>query len=130
MFSLSRIRKYLASLSLGRLILWCYFIWYVVVVVRYFDPRPGLWLTAIGISGIIGTALWINTTRSGSKPVKLEQWPLVRLYLFPFCVSSFSALVKDRNFFLIFSPNPGEMGFALGLCASLAVVVLIVKRVK
>ncbi len=40
---------YLANLSKGRLILWCYFIWYLVVLVRYFDPSPRLWLTSLGI---------------------------------------------------------------------------------
>ena len=32
--------RYLASLNRGRLILWCYFIWYTVVLVRYFEAFP------------------------------------------------------------------------------------------
>lgn len=111
--------RYLAGLSTGRLVLWWYFIWYLVVLVRYFDPNPGLWLTAAGISLIIGTALVINTTASGSRRVRLERWPVVRLFLFPFCVSSFSALVKGRGFVLVFSPRVGEMVLAAGLCAGL-----------
>jgi hypothetical protein len=122
--------RYLATLSTGRLILWCYFIWYLVVLVRYFEPNPRIWLTAVGISLIIGSALLINATRSGSKPVKLERWPAIRLFIFPFCVSSFSALVKDRKFVLIFSPNWGEMLVALGLCAALWITVLSLRKIE
>ena len=48
---------YLANLTGFRLVLWCYFIWYLIVLVRYFDPSPALWLTSLGLSGIIGAAL-------------------------------------------------------------------------
>jgi hypothetical protein len=125
---LRNLARYLATLSTGRLILWCYFIWYLVVVVRYFEPRPGLWLTAAGVSAIIGTALVINTTRSGSTRVKIEKWPTIRLFLFPFCVSSFSALVKDQHFVLVFSPHMGEMLVAVGLCSLLWVTAVVLRR--
>src|SRR5687768_18140294 len=95
----SRLIDYLANLSAGRFVLWCYFIWWAVVLVRYFDPRPAIWLTSLGLSVIIGVALLINTTASGSARVRLEPWPTFRLFLTPFCVSSFAALVKDRGFF-------------------------------
>ncbi len=36
--------SYLSGLSAGRFALWCYFIWWAVVLVRYFDPNPLLWL--------------------------------------------------------------------------------------
>lgn len=114
-----RLRAYLAGLTAGRLTLWCYFVWYLVVLVRYFDPAPNIWLTALALSGIIGTALLINTTRSGSRRVKLEPWPTFRLYVCPFCVASFSALVKNRHFFLIFSPRWSEMAVAAGICLAL-----------
>jgi hypothetical protein len=108
--------QYLAGLSAGRFVLWCYFIWWAVVLVRYFDPRPRLWLTSLGLSLIIGLALLINTTRSGTSRVQLEAWPTFRLFLTPFCVSSFAALVKEKGFILIFSPRPAEMLVAFGLC--------------
>src|SRR5438270_8262406 len=106
---MNRLLKYLRSMSAGRLILWCYFIWYLVVLVRYFDPSPSLWLTSLGLSLIIGVALLINTTASGTRRVRLEPWPTFRLFLTPFCVSSFSALVKGHGFFLIFSPRSNEL---------------------
>jgi hypothetical protein len=121
------LRLYLAGLSFGRLVLWWYFIWYVVVLVRYFDPNPRLWLTALGLSVIIGSALLINTTASGSRRVHLESWPAVRLYLFPFCVSSFSSLVKGRDFFLVFSPRLIDLLLALGLCGLFWLAVVAVK---
>src|SRR5712675_2534596 len=111
--------RYLANLSKGRLILWCYFIWYLVVLVRYFDPSPRLWLTSLGLSLIIGFALFVSTTAAGGTKLKLERWQVIRLFMMPFCVSSFSALVKGRGFVLIFSPKPVEILIALGLCALL-----------
>jgi len=120
--------RYLAKLSTGRLILWCYFIWYVVVLVRYFDTSLRLWLTSLGMGLIIGVALFISTARAGGAQVKLERWQVIRLFLMPFCVSSFSALVKGRGFVLIFSPNPMEILAALGLCALLCAAVVLLKR--
>ena len=75
--------RYLARLSTGRLILWCYFLWYFVVLVRYFDSNPRLWLTSIGLSVIIGFALYISTTAAGNKKVQLEPWQTFRLFLMP-----------------------------------------------
>src|SRR4026208_2415239 len=108
----SNVIRYLANLTTGRLILWCYLVWYLVVLVRYFDPNPRLWLTSLGLSLIIGIALYISTTASpGGR--KLGFWPIARLFMMPFCVSSFSALVKGRGFILIFSPDPREIALAL-----------------
>lgn len=120
--------RYLANLSAGRFVLWCYFIWWLVVLVRYFEPNPGLWLTSLGLAAIIGVALLINTTRSGRTRVRLEPWPTFRLFLTPFCVSSFAALVKGEGFVLIFSPRPGEMLVALAMCAGLGGAVLLARR--
>ena len=119
---------YLARLSVGRFVLWCYFIWWVVVLVRYFDPNPLLWLTCLGLSVIIGAALYINTTSSGSIRVKLEPWPTFRLFLTPFCVSSFAALVKGQGFILIFSRRWQEMAVAAGACAFLGALALLARR--
>jgi len=120
--------QYVSTLNNGRLILWCYLIWYCVVLVRYFDPSPRLWLTSLGLSVIIGFALFISTTAAGGERVKLGFWQTFRLFLMPFCVSSFSALVKGRGFFLIFSPRPGEVILALTLCGVLCVTTLLLRR--
>ena len=123
-----RLIHYLSKLSRGRLILWCYFIWYLVVLVRYFDPSPRLWLTSLGLSLIIGFALYVSTTAAGETKVKLERWQIIRLFMMPLCVSSFSALVKGRGFFLIFSPKLDEILIAVGLCVLLCGTVALLKR--
>ena len=118
--------RYFAKLSMGRLILWCYFLWYAFFVVRYFDPSRNLWLTSLGISLIVGIALIIST-RTGGGNSRLNPWVTFRLFLMPFCVSSFSALVKGRGFVLIFSPRMVENFLALGLCAAFCAFVAGVK---
>ena len=122
--------QYLRKLNNARLILWCYFIWYIVVLVRYFDPSPRLWLTSLGVAIIVGVALYLSTTSAGSSKVSLDSWQTFRLFLMPFCVSSFAALVKGRGFILIFSPNPNEIIVAVALCALLCGVVFALKRVN
>lgn len=115
------------NFSGGSLILWCYFIWYVVVLVRYFDANARLWLTSLGLSAIIGFALYVSTAKTGRNQVKLERWQVIRLFLMPFCVSSFSALVKGKGFVLVFSPNPSEIAAAV-LCAMLCAAVALPKQ--
>ena len=122
--------RYLANLTTGRLILWCYLIWYLVVLVRYFDAGPLLWLTSLGISAIIGVALVISTTSSSKGTTKLEGWQTFRLFLMPFCVSSFAALVKGQGFILIFSPRLFENVVALALCLAFCGVVTALKRFR
>jgi hypothetical protein len=117
--------NYLRNLTTGRMILWCYLIWYLVVLVRYFDGNPRIWLTSLGLAAIIGTALFISSTANGNK---LQPWQIIRLFLMPFFVSSFSALVKGKQFVLIFSPDPREILLAIGLCGLFVAVVWTVKR--
>ena len=122
--------NYLRQLNTGRLILWCYFIWYLMVLIRYFDGRPGIWLTSLGLSGIIGFALYISTVSSGKTKVTLDRWQIFRLFLMPFCVSSFAALVKSEGFILIFSPKAGENMAAIVLCALLVGTVKLLQHRK
>jgi hypothetical protein len=62
--------------------------------------------------------------------VKLEFWQTFRLFLMPFCVSSFAALVKDHNFILIFSRDIREIAVAVALCATLCLTVALLKRMR
>ena len=120
--------RYLRNLSRARLILWCYAIWYAVVLVRYFDPNPRLWLTSLGLSAIIGFALLLSTSAGSAPGTQQNRWGIFRLFLMPFCVSSFAALVKGRGFILIFSPRWEENAIALAGCAALCGVVFALKR--
>lgn len=123
-----RLLRYLANLTTGRIVLWCYVIWYVVNVTAHFDARPRLWFTSIGLSAIIGTALWISTRSASNGTTQLDRWQIFRLYLMPFCVSSFAALVKDAGFVLVFPPSLQENLIGAGLIVGFVVLVLGLKR--
>jgi hypothetical protein len=110
-----RLINYFATLTTGRIILWCYAVWYGVNVAYQFDPRPRIWITSIGLSAIIGTALLISTRTSARGTTILDRWQIFRLYLMPFCVSSFAALIKDAGYILVFPPTPHENLVGLGL---------------
>lgn len=120
--------RYLADLTPGRVILWCYAIWYAVNVANHFDARPGLWLTSIGLSAIIGAALVISTRSSSRGTTQLDRWQMFRLYLMPFCVSSFAALVKGAGYILVFPPSLPENLVGLALIAAFVLLVLALKK--
>jgi len=107
---------YLGALGAPRIGLWCCFIWWAFTVRRHFVPSPQLWFTALALAAVVGTALHLSATLAGKPAARLEKHQIVRLYLVPFCVSSFSALVKDRGFFLFFHPTPDANAEATGLC--------------
>ena len=110
--------RYLQNLSTGRTILWCYFIWWALSIVNHFDSTPRIWLTSVGLSGIIGAALLISTqTQASGRWVWPDRWVTFRLFLMPFCVSSFSALVKSVGYLLIFPPTLRENATGAGLIA-------------
>ena len=93
-------------------------IWYLEVLVRYFDPDPRLWLSSVGISVIIGTGLYLSTVHASERKTALARWQIVRLYIMPFCVSSFAALIKDRGFVLVFHPDQAVNLQAAAACAT------------
>ena len=119
---------YLRSLTTGRIILWSYAIWYVVNVTLHFDPRPRLWLTSLGLSAIIGAALYISTRSSSRGTTALDRWQVFRLFLMPFCVSSFAALVKDAGYILVFPPSARDNLIGFGLIAAFVLLVRVLQR--
>ena len=119
--------QYLARLSSGKIVLWCFLIWYAATVVRHFDPAPAIWLNALGISAIIGVALYLSV-RDPGKPAP-DRWTIARLFLMPFCVSSFSSLIKGRGFVLVFPPDVHELAVSAAACALFVIAVLALGRV-
>ena len=119
--------QYLYEIKLDKAILWCYLIWYVTVVCFHFDPSFKIWLNSIGISAVIGTGLMLSVS---SSKVKRDRWQAFRLYLMPFCVSSFSALIKDQGFILFISPNIKETIVSASCCVLFILVVFLVKKIK
>ena len=116
--------KYFQEIKLNKLILWCYLIWYLVVIIFYFEPTLKIWINAIGISLVIGTALVLSVSASDSK---VDYWQTFRLYLMPFCVSSFSSLIKDQGFIVIISTKPQETILAILSCGIFLSIVGVIK---
>ena len=122
--------RYLAELTPPRLVLWCYLIWYGFVLARYFDPSVRLWLSSLGISAIIGTGLYLSTAHAGRQRTRLEPWQVVRLYMMPFCVSSFAALIKGRGFVLVFDPSWSQNAAAGAGCAAFVGAAQLTRRLR
>lgn len=118
--------RYLTQLSVGMTILWCYAIWYLLVVMWYFDPSWRLWMNAAGMSAIIGCALCLSVRGRERSP--LQRWQIARLFIMPWCVSSFAALTKGRDFILIVPPHWQQCGFMVGSCVLFVCIVQMVKR--
>jgi hypothetical protein len=120
--------RYLAALTMPRLVLWCYLIWYGFVLERYFDPSPRLWLSSLGIAAIIGSGLYLSTAHGGRTRTRLEPWQIARLYMMPFCVSSFAALIKGRGFVLVFDPSWAANAVAGAGCVAFVAAALLARR--
>ena len=118
--------SYLARLSPGKIVLWCFLLWYLATVIHHFDPMPAIWLNALGISAIIGIALYLSVLEPGKPPP--DRWTVMRLFLMPFCVSSFSQLIKGKGFVLVFPPDLHEIAISLAACALFVGVVLSARR--
>ena len=123
----SRIIMYLAQLSISKIILWSYLIWYLVISGFYFDSSLYLWGTALGVGGIVGVALMLSTGDLTRHRIRTRFWESFRLFLIPFCVSSFSELVKGRGFILIFSPILMQNLLGLGAIGLFTALILGIK---
>ncbi len=117
--------QYFYKIKLDKMILWCYLIWYVVVVWFHFDPSLKIWINAIGISVVIGTGLLLSV--SSGEMRDRDHWQTFRLYLMPFCVSSFSTLIKDQGFIVVIPPNIQETLVALSCCILFLLMVVVIK---
>jgi hypothetical protein len=48
----------------------------------------------------------------------------------PFCVSSFSALIKGKDFVLIVPPSTNELVTSVGLCACFVALVIGLRKIS
>lgn len=96
--------SYFAKAPTGRLILWGYLLWYLHIALSHFDASWALWGNSLGIALVVGTALVLSTTPWPILWRRLDRWQITRLYLMPFCVSSYSALIKGQGFVFLFPP--------------------------
>lgn len=106
---------YLAGLTYGMIILWCFLIWYIYFVFKYFDPAFDIWLRSFGIAVFVGFALNINSFGTIDGILHADPFQVFRFFLIPFCVSSFPALLKGKGL-LIFSLSFKENSTATILC--------------
>lgn len=116
---MKRLLAYFRDLPTGKVILWCYLWWYLATVWFRFDPTPAVWLNSLGISAVIGIALTLSVGGTNGGP-----WQTFRLFLMPFCVSSFSALIKGHGYWLIFPADAGELLASLAACLAFVLFVL------
>lgn len=116
---------YLKNISNQKIILWCYLIWYLTIMAIYFESSLKLWASSIGISLIIGFALLLSTSQIG---IKQNIWIKIRLFLFPFCVSSYSATIKDYDFILLFPSNLFHLMIAIVNCLLFLIPIWLIKK--
>lgn len=121
---MSDLVKYFKTITPPKLILWCYLVWYLSIIGLYFEKSPVLWASSLGIALIIGFALRLSTNQPG---IKQDLWVKIRLFLFPFCVSSYSATIKGHNFILLFPSNLLHLSVAVLCCLLFLVVVRWIK---
>jgi len=111
-------------------ILWCYLIWYVYFVYKYFDFTIELWGSSLAIAIIVGLALNINAFASPKEIIDPGNiWKVIRFFIIPFCVASFPALIKGKGFILFFSPNMKENLIAISLCVFFLVLTYLSKLI-
>lgn len=117
--------RYFASITPGKMVLWCYLLWYLVTLYFYFDPSPRLWLNSLGICVVIGFALMLSVSRQGG--AKTDYWVVFRLFMMPFCVSSFSSLIKGQGFIFVLPPKPVEQITSVAVCVLFVALVYVIK---
>ncbi|MES2239941.1 MAG: hypothetical protein V4497_06735 [Bacteroidota bacterium] len=118
--------KYVLKMKMPKIILWCYLIWYFSIMSIYFESSLRLWASSLGISLIIGFALILSTSQQG---INQDIWIKIRLFLFPFCVSSYSATIKGHDFILLFPNNRTHLFIGIMNCMLFVCLIWIVKRV-
>lgn len=96
--------------------LWCYLLWYLVNAGVLFDPAPAIWLNSAGISVVIGLALRLSVSNAAASASNAARWQTFRLFLMPFCVSSFATLIKGQHYVLVFPTNARVLGASVLAC--------------
>ncbi|PPC93173.1 MAG: hypothetical protein CTY33_09215 [Methylotenera sp.] len=120
--------RYLSNLPNGKVVLWCYLIWWATTVLHHFDPSPSIWLNSVGISAVIGIALILSV--GGLRAATRDRWQTFRLFAMPFCVSSFSSLIKGKGFILVFPPSATELATTAGLCVAFIALVIGLRKAR
>jgi len=62
---------YFSALPNGKLALWCYLIWYLGMLTFNFNPSAEIWLNSLGISLVVGYALFLSIAKRQTRPLVL-----------------------------------------------------------
>lgn len=119
---------YLASLDARRTVLWSAFLWYLAMAFRYGEFEPSVWQHSVGIAVVVGVILTLNAAPPRGRVRDLGLWAVLRFFLIPFCVASFSAFARGHAFVLIFPAKLAENIVAGSLIAVFCVLVWLAKR--
>jgi hypothetical protein len=122
-----RLISYFASLTPGKTVLWCYLLWYLVNVAVLFDPTPAIWLNSAGISVVIGLALRLSVSSAGQPASSAARWQTFRLFLMPFCVSSFATLIKGQQYLLVVPTDGHVLFWSVLACAGFVLTCRLLK---
>lgn len=117
---------YFAGARRATLLLWTYLVWYLCIVATYFDPEPRLWLNALGMSAIVGTALRLGVGLP--PPGRAGAWQLFRLYATPFCVASFAGLTRNHAFWVVFPADTRVLATSVAACSLFLLLVGLLRR--
>jgi len=120
--------SYLYQLRVDKLLLWFYLIWYLTISTIYFSSDVMIWLTAAGLALIVGFALLLNNTGWPINFSTINRWQIMRFFLIPFCVSSYSILIRDKGCILIFPPDLKTNVIALSTMGCFFIFVLLTKK--
>ncbi|MEO7423857.1 MAG: hypothetical protein ABI036_01645 [Fibrobacteria bacterium] len=83
-------------------------------------------MNSIGISVVIGFALSLSVSSASTQGG--NDWQTFRLFAMPFCVSSFSTLIKGKGFILVFPPKLAELIVSIAACFFFVLLVFANKR--
>ncbi len=74
---------------------------------------------------VIGIALMLSVSRQNG--AKTDYWVVFRLFMMPFCVSSFSSLIKGQGFIFVLPPRPVEQITSVAVCVVFVALVYLIK---
>lgn len=104
------------------------FVWYLYIVVTFASCCSSLmWVNALVMSLLVGSVLVSSSYLASGKTRFVEfasrsKWGILRLYLIPFCVSSYSAVAFTQGFigaFPVEHPVLGGIGIAVASAVGL-----------
>lgn len=85
------------------------------------------WLSSLGISALIGISLNLSARVGTAWP---ERWVSFRLFLTPFCVSSYSATIKGKGFILLFPSDLPTLLRGVGACVTIIAIWLFCRLIS